>query len=95
MSHQHTDKDLLYNNISKAKRGRIKLMLKLPAIRSHLIRLIGDPIDDLAEAYDEATEMLDELRRNNAKYVVLLKEYKTICSDIEHDVVKYCHSTKR
>ncbi|KAB2697597.1 hypothetical protein F9K79_17255 [Ochrobactrum sp. Kaboul] len=78
-----------------SKIGRNKLMLRLPAVRQTLQRLGGDPIDELAEAYDAATNMLESLRKNRAENVLLLNEYQALCDGIELDVLTYCHSTKR
>lgn len=78
-----------------SKIERSKLMLRLPSLRRTFDRLGEDPIDELAEAYDAATYMLENLRKNSTENVLLLNEYQALCDGIELDVVTYCHSTKR
>ena len=72
--------------------GLIKLMVKLPVLRGELQLIYGqDPtLRDLAEAYNEATEMLYLLRGNPSSDKALLAEYEAVCIEIESDVLAIC-----
>jgi hypothetical protein len=79
------------------ERGVRRLMLKLPAIRNRLHSLAGqhDALADLCEAYGEASETLERLRRQpamdaNSDYIVL--EYELICGEIEEQIIERCRS---
>lgn len=82
------------SNVRRAShRGLLKLMVKLPSIRGHLQMIAARQTSllDLCEAYDEATAMLDRLERGQAEdFGGLLQEYRTLCSEIETDVIQYC-----
>jgi hypothetical protein len=77
------------NASDAAQRGLWRLMLKLPAMRGRLQILAARSrrLDDLFEAYEEASRTLERLRKEDD--VVLAKEYDTVCSDIEADVIRY------
>ncbi len=71
-------------------------MLKLPAMRGQLQMesaknkaLIG-----LCDAFDDATTALDELNRDPRSNADLIKEYETICSEIESEVIDLCINLK-
>jgi hypothetical protein len=75
-----------------AQRGLWRLMLKLPAQRGHL-QILGrrDPLASLCEAYEDASVTLDRLRNIPGETDrPMVKEYETICSEIETDVIQYC-----
>jgi hypothetical protein len=79
------------------ERGVRRRILKLPAIRNRLHSRAGqhDAVGDLCEAYGEASETLERLRRQpamdpNSDYVVL--EYELICGEIEEQIVERCCS---
>ncbi|WFR98137.1 hypothetical protein PR017_20485 (plasmid) [Rhizobium tumorigenes] len=76
-----------------AKRGLWRLMLRLPALRGRLQILTGrsDSLVDLCEAYEDASFTLDRmLREPGSANAAMIKEYQTICSEIESDVIQYC-----
>ncbi|MGV2818331.1 hypothetical protein [Phyllobacterium sp.] len=71
-------------------------MLKLPAMRGQLQMesaknkaLVG-----LCDAFDDATTALDELNRDPRSNADLIKEYETICSEIESEVIDLCINLK-
>ncbi|MFJ7355724.1 hypothetical protein ACIQWS_16295 [Phyllobacterium sp. NPDC097923] len=71
-------------------------MLKLPAMREQLQvesaknkALVG-----LCDAFDDATTALDELNRDPRSNADLIKEYETICSEIESEVIDLCINLK-
>ena len=82
--------DAIDNNAwSASKSGKSKLMLKLPSIRTAINARPGSPVDDLAEAYDLATNMCERLRREKIENILLLAEYEAICRDIENEILHY------
>ncbi|KAA0693282.1 hypothetical protein DTW90_25835 [Neorhizobium sp. P12A] len=75
-----------------SKRGLAKPMLKLPSLRGKLQDVVArNPVlSDLLEAYDEATAMLDRLEHQICEDEALLVEYRSICTDIENDMIEQC-----
>lgn len=76
-----------------AQRGLWRLMLKLPALRGELqIRVArSDALKSLCEAYDYAASELQILRTRAGEHNTFrAREYETICSEIEADVIDYC-----
>lgn len=73
-------------------RGLLKLMVKLPSVRGRLQMIAARPaaLGELFEAYDTATHTLEELERKGSATDELIHEYRTICTEIETDVVRYC-----
>ncbi len=67
-------------------------MLKLPSVRSELKQFSGDPLIGLFEAYDEASNMLEKLRRDEVEVTPISLEYEAICEEIEEEVLQYCLS---
>jgi hypothetical protein len=71
-----------------ARRGLWRLMLKLPALRGQLqiIAAKSPALDDLFEAYDDASIALERFQRDqNARWIL---EYEIISSEIETDVIQ-------
>jgi hypothetical protein len=78
-------------------KGLLKLMLRLPALRSQLRVLCvkNGSVQALCEAYEDATVMLDQLRRaRNPSDADLLLEYQNLCSDIEAEIREICVSKR-
>jgi hypothetical protein len=73
-------------------KGLLRLMVRLPAIRGELQIIHGrDPlIRDLTEAYGDAIETLASLQSNPVSQHGLIREYETICADIEEEIVRRC-----
>jgi hypothetical protein len=68
-------------------------MLKLPAMRAQLQLLVArsTSLRELCEAYDDTCVALERLRsepRDMSR--PLVREYETICSEIESDIILYC-----
>ena len=76
-----------------AQRGLSRLMLTMPAARRQLQMLSGKCIGllSLCEAYEDANATLDRLLRQagDAK-CPMVEEYRTVCREIESDVLRYC-----
>jgi hypothetical protein len=80
-----------------AQQGLLKLMLKLPALRGRLqlLAVSSKSLENYCEAYGEARAMLERLESGREVHDDgALDEYRTICSEIESDVVEYCHKLK-
>jgi len=77
-------------NQDGARRGRIRLMLKLPAVRTQLQNVKeGSPFGEIFEAYDTACSTLERFRHSlDCRDGVLIEEYETVCAEIEADVVR-------
>ena len=79
---------------SSPERGRAKLMLKLPALRTQIQHLVGDTIVELFESYDLATSALDRYRKQKPTNLNIVAEYDEICDEIEEEVSWYCNAIK-
>jgi len=78
------------------ERGLWRLMLKIPAIRGKLQILAArnTSIINLFEAYEDACVTLQRLRREpGEKNCPRVREYETICSEIETEIIDYCINT--
>lgn len=80
------------NGAAAAKRGLWRLMLKLPAIRGRLQLLAAraSSLDDLCEAYEEASVALARMSRDRDREdCPLIDEYENVCAEIESDVIDH------
>ncbi|MDE1154715.1 MAG: hypothetical protein PW735_03175 [Acidobacteriaceae bacterium] len=76
-----------------ARRGLWRLMLRLPGLRGKLQILAGrsESLAGLCEAYEDASVTLERmLREPGDANCAMIKEYQTICGEIESDVIQYC-----
>ncbi|WP_288193291.1 hypothetical protein [uncultured Phyllobacterium sp.] len=82
--------------MASAQRGLWKLMLKLPAMRGQLQMesAKNKALMGLCDAFDDATTALDELNRDPRSNAGLIREYETICSEIESEVIDLCINLK-
>jgi hypothetical protein len=82
--------------MASAQRGLWKLMLKLPALRGQLQMesAKNKALMGLCDAFDDATTALDQLNRDPRSNADLIKEYETICSEIESEVIDLCINLK-
>lgn len=71
-------------------------MLKLPALRGQLQMesAKNKALMGLCDAFDDATTALDQLNRDPRSNAELIKEYATICSEIESEVIDLCINLK-
>lgn len=75
------------------RRGLLKLMLKMPALRNRLQALsaTNDDVLALCGAFEDASATLDELRRNrNSLNPSAIFEYEELCRDIEREITEIC-----
>ena len=77
------------------RRGLLKLMLKMPALRGQLQVLSArdEGVLSLSGAFDDATDTLERLRLSDpVRHRLIILEYENICAEIEQDVIKICIS---
>lgn len=75
------------------RRGLIKLMLKMPALRGHLQVLGARDADflSLCGAFEEASVTLDRLRKERRQQNNdTIEEYENICLEIEREIMEMC-----
>jgi hypothetical protein len=76
------------------RRGLIKLMLKMPALRGKLQIVSASNADmfSLCGAFEEASTMLDRLRRENGRASpAVISEYESLCEEIEREIIEMCN----
>lgn len=75
------------------RRGLLRLMLKMPALRGTLQILSATNSDllGLCGAYEDASTALERLRkeRGNANRAAIA-EYEELCTDLETDIIRMC-----
>ena len=83
----------MMSDIDRERRGLIKLMLKMPALRGKLQLLSATNSDvlGLCGAFDDATSTLDRLRKENMPVnPAMIAEYESLCEDIEKEIIAIC-----
>ncbi|MEJ5021094.1 hypothetical protein WH297_15335 [Ochrobactrum vermis] len=73
-----------------AKKGIIKLMLRIPLVRKELKNTQNEALLALAEAYQDASSTLEQIAISGQYKEDILDEYKLICTEIEMEVLSYC-----
>jgi hypothetical protein len=79
--------------IEQNRRGLVKLMLKMPALRGRLQILCAtnDGVFSLCGAFEDASTTLDRLRKEGAQVDQgVLSEYETLCDEIEKEIIALC-----
>ena len=75
------------------RRGLLKLMLRMPALRERLQTLTSrdENLFALCGAFEDATSTLDELRRQpSERNKAVISEYEELCQDIEREISEIC-----
>jgi hypothetical protein len=75
------------------RRGLMKLMLKMPALRGKLQVTSASNADmfSLCGAFEEASSMLDRLRRQGERASpAVLREYESLCDEIQQEIIDIC-----
>jgi len=75
------------------RRGLIRLMLKMPVLRGRLqiVCATKPNVFSLCGAYEEASAMLDRLRKDGAKASPdVVAEYEELCTELENDIIRMC-----
>ncbi len=79
--------------VDYSHQGLVKLMLKMPALRGRLQILSRRNPDvlDLCAAFGEASVTLERLlRENSPSEREKIEEYRSICDEIESDIISLC-----
>lgn len=80
------------------RRGLIKLMLRLPALRGQLQILTASDAEllNLCGAYEEASATLEKLRARPTEFLQpQIDEYQTLCEEIENEILSICYQRSR
>ncbi|MBL0371878.1 hypothetical protein JJB09_07530 [Rhizobium sp. KVB221] len=77
-------------------KGLLKLMVRLPALRSELQRRHAheQALRDLCDAYDEATHVLALMRNNPHPDREIIADYESVCGGIEGEVIELCSARR-
>jgi hypothetical protein len=79
--------------IEQNRRGLVRLMLKLPALRGRLqiLSATNAGVFSLCGAFEEASATLDRLRKENSQVdPAVIREYETLCEEIEREIIEMC-----
>ena len=75
------------------RRGLVKLMLKMPALRGRLQMLSATNagVFSLCGAFEDASSTLDRLRKEKS-FVdeAVVREYESLCDEIEKEIMEIC-----
>jgi hypothetical protein len=75
------------------RRGLMKLMLRMPALRGklQLLSAVNAELLGLCGAFDEASSTLERLRKENLPTnFAAISEYETLCEEIEAEIIEIC-----
>jgi hypothetical protein len=75
------------------RRGLVKLMLRVPALRERLQAVSASNADmfSLCGAYEDASSTLDRLRKEKSqKNPAIISEYERLCEEIEQEIIEIC-----
>lgn len=81
------------NEIDYSRRGLVKLMLRMPALRGQLQALgVRNPdFLSLCGALEEASDKLERLRQESLNYKKSeIAEYEIICQELEQEIIQMC-----
>ena len=81
------------SEIEQNRRGLVKLMLKMPALRGRLqiLSATNAGVFSLCGAFEEASSTLDRLRKERTLVEPsVIHEYETLCEDIEREIIDMC-----
>ena len=88
-----SDQGSMSLEIEQNRRGLVKLMLKMPALRGRL-QILGATnagMFSLCGAFEEASATLDRLRKEESLVEPsVVREYEALCDDIEREIIEMC-----
>jgi hypothetical protein len=79
--------------IEQNRRGLVKLMLKMPALRGRLqiLSATNAGMFSLCGAFEEASTTLERLRKEKSQVdQAVVREYERLCDDIEREIIAMC-----
>ena len=76
---------------ARNRKGLMKLMLRMPALRGQLqlLSVRNEDVFNLCGAFDDASVTLERLRKSGEDQDVIL-EYENICAEIEREIIEIC-----
>ena len=75
------------------RRGLMKLMLRMPALRGklQLLSAANPELRGLCGAFEEASSTLERLRKENVPVnSTAINEYEILCEEIEAEIIEMC-----
>ena len=75
------------------RRGLMKLMLRMPALRGklQLLSAANPELLGLCGAFEEASSTLERLRKENVpSNSNAINEYETLCEELEAEIIEMC-----
>ena len=88
-----SDQGSMSTEIEQNRRGLIRLMLRMPALRGRLqiLSATNAGMFSLCGAFEEASATLDRLRKEKSRVEQsVIREYETLCEDIEREIIEMC-----
>jgi hypothetical protein len=88
-----TDRKPMSSETDQNRRGLMKLMLRMPALRGklQLVSAANAEMLGLCGAFEEASSTLERLRRENSpKDWATTREYEALCEEIETQIIEMC-----
>jgi hypothetical protein len=76
------------------RRGLVKLMLKMPALRGRLqiLSATNPGVFGLCGAFEDASSTLERLRKEKSPADrAVVHEYETLCAEIEEEIIELCN----
>jgi hypothetical protein len=83
----------MYTEAEHNRRGLMKLMLKVPALRGRLQIVSASNADvfSLCGAFEDASSTLDRLRKQGERAnPAVISEYESLCDEIEREIIEIC-----
>jgi hypothetical protein len=83
----------MLSEIEHNRRGLVKLMLRLPALRGQLqiVSAKNPCMFSLCGAFEDASSTLDRLRKEKTgENQSVIREYETLCVELEREIIELC-----
>lgn len=90
--------DKSFDHLSEpAKCGLARLLLKLPAFQRQVLIASAKEqrcLDEMLAAYEDACLALERFNKEGSAEAALIDEYKTLCDELEGDVMREVRATR-
>jgi len=83
----------MQSDIDHERRGLMKLMLRMPALRGKLqLTSVTNPdMLSLCGAFEDASTMLERLRKERSpNNTSAITEYEILCEELEQEIIEMC-----
>lgn len=87
------ERNVMVEEQDHGRRGLIKLMLKMPALRGRLqlLSVTNPDMFSLCAAFEEANSTLERLKKEKTFWnQSTIAEYETLCVEIETEIIEMC-----